>query len=114
MSCAATPIVCAAPPGSFGLPQASVVAAELEDATKRWLEHPANGVAGRGQAARGFVRRLAAALFTKQATTAPVTPDPPPTFTNLQQPPPTSDAAGASEVPEVILVEDDPALAENY
>ena len=52
--------------GSFGFPQASVVAADLEDAAKKWLEHPGNGVADRGQAARSFVRRLAAALFTKQ------------------------------------------------
>ncbi|PYO75552.1 MAG: hypothetical protein DMD64_00085 [Gemmatimonadetes bacterium] len=53
--------------GSFGFPQASVVAAELEEAAKQWLEHPGNGVADRGQAARGYVRRLASALFTKQA-----------------------------------------------
>src|SRR5256885_36254 len=29
--------------GSFGFPQASVVAAELEEAAKSWLEKPANG-----------------------------------------------------------------------
>ena len=56
--------------GSFGFPQASVVAAELENAAKQWLEHPANGAGDRGQAARGFVRRLAAALFTKSMTCA--------------------------------------------
>ena len=104
--------------GSFGFPQASVVAAELEEAAKQWIEHPANGVAGRGQAARGFVRRLAAALFTKQAATRPVTPvtpvapESPPTSTDLHQPAPISDTPGASEVPEVVVVEDDPALAE--
>ena len=92
--------------GSFGFPQASVVAAELEEAAKKWLEHPGNGVAGRGQAARAFVRRLAAALFTKQATAAPppAEPSPPP---DLAAPAPES-----SDVPEVIVVEDDPALAE--
>jgi CheY-like chemotaxis protein/HPt (histidine-containing phosphotransfer) domain-containing protein len=99
--------------GSFGFPQASVVAAELEEATKRWLEHPGNGVADRGPAARGYVRRLAAALFTKQATAAPATAEPPPT---LHQPPsPSTTSAspeGATDVPEVIVVEDDPALAE--
>jgi CheY-like chemotaxis protein/HPt (histidine-containing phosphotransfer) domain-containing protein len=89
--------------GSFGFPQASVVAAELEDAAKHWLEHPGNGIADRGQAARGFVRRLAAALFTKQAA-APSLPYAAPT----PSPPPTD----ASDVPEVIVVEDDPALAE--
>jgi len=92
--------------GSFGFPQASVVAAELEEAAKKWLEHPGNGVAGRGQAARAFVRRLAASLFTKQATAPPppAEPSPPPA---LAAPAPES-----SDVPEVIVVEDDPALAE--
>ena len=92
--------------GSFGFPQASVVAAELEEAAKKWLEHPGNGVAGRGQAARAFVRRLAASLFTKQATAPPppAEPSPPP---DLAAPAPES-----SDVPEVIVVEDDPALAE--
>jgi CheY-like chemotaxis protein/HPt (histidine-containing phosphotransfer) domain-containing protein len=95
--------------GSFGFPQASVVAAELENAAKQWLEHPANGVADRGPAARAFVRRLAAALFTKQ----PAAPSPPP-----QSPPPSLAAPSppsgpeSDDVPEVIVVEDDPALAE--
>ena len=98
--------------GSFGFPQASVVAAELENAAKKWLEQPGNGVGNRGQAARAFVRRLAAALFTKQAAAAPIAAEPPPT---LHQPPPSSKTPvtpDATDVPEVIVVEDDPALAE--
>ena len=97
--------------GSFGFPQASVVAAELEEAAKQWLEHPGNGIADRGQAARGYVRRLAAALFTKQAAAPPTTaapftaPSPP-----IAAPSPHSDEP--SDVPEVIVVEDDPALTE--
>lgn len=95
--------------GSFGFPQASVVAAELEEAAKRWLETPGNGAGDRGQATRGFVRRLAAALFTKQAVAAPspplAAPSPPPV---LAEAPPAS----ASDVPEVIVVEDDDTLAE--
>ena len=109
--------------GSFGFPQASVVAAELEMAAKRWLEHPGNGVAKRGEEARAFVRRLAAALFTKQAAVSPVevVPEPAPaTSTNLHQPPPTSTnpyeppptSTDLPAVPEVIVVEDDPNLAE--
>jgi CheY-like chemotaxis protein len=97
--------------GSFGFPQASVVAAELEQAAKQWLEHPGNGVADRGQAARGYVRRLAAALFTKQtAPSSPplAAPSPPPP---LAAPSPPS-APEAGDAPEVIVVEDDPALAE--
>lgn len=90
--------------GSFGFAQASVVAAELEDAAKQWLAQPANGAATRGAAARGFVRRLAAALFTKQpvAVSPPTTPDAPPT---------THDPS-PGDIPEVIVVEDDAALAD--
>ena len=96
--------------GSFGFPQASVVAAELEEAAKQWLEHPANGAGARGTAARGFVRRLAAALFTKQVSTAPLeTPAPPSTAIIPPSPVPATEP---SDVPEVIVVEDDPALAE--
>ena len=109
--------------GSFGFPQASVVAAELEEAAKKWLEKPGNGVGDRGQAARGYVRRLAAALFTKQATAAPppAEPSPPPPLAAPSPPPlaapsPPPDLAApaldSSDVPEVIVVEDDPALAE--
>ena len=99
--------------GSFGFPQASVVAAELEEAAKQWLEHPGNGVADRGQAARGYVRRLAAALFTKQAV-APTPPsrtthDAPRTTAPQPEPSPPGEK---TDVPEVIVVEDDPALAE--
>ncbi len=98
--------------GSFGFPQASVVAAELENAAKHWLEHPANGVAHRGQDTRAFVRRLAAALFTKQAAVSPAptpTTHDAPRATPLPQPVPPTEQ---SDVPEVIVVEDDPALAE--
>ncbi|HEX9274773.1 MAG TPA: response regulator, partial [Casimicrobiaceae bacterium] len=71
-----------------------------------------NGVADRGQAARSFVRRLAAALFTKQATAAPLAaPSPPPLFAD-PSPPVAAAPEQTSDVPEVIVVEDDPALAE--
>ena len=99
--------------GSFGFPQASVVAAELEEATKKWLGEPANGApggggGGRGAAARGYVRRLAAALFTKQAAVSA-----PPSGASLA---PFADAPrvepSPGEVPEVIVVEDDDTLAD--
>src|SRR5438477_7014487 len=89
--------------GSFGFPQATVVAGELEDAAKAWLEHPGNGVAGRGQAARAFVRRLAAALFTKQAAAAPLAAPSPPAVHVARSPPPAVAAAEPSDVPEVIV-----------
>ena len=98
--------------GSFGFPQASVVAAELEEAAKKWLEHPANGANDRGAAARSFVRRLAAALFTKQAAPPPPAPAAPRPPSPALSPPSPAPASEASDVPEVIVVEDDPALAE--
>jgi CheY-like chemotaxis protein/HPt (histidine-containing phosphotransfer) domain-containing protein len=105
--------------GSFGFPQASVVAAELEEAAKKWLEKPSNGVADRGQAARAFVRRLAAALFTKQAAAAPAIEPPapfaepsPPPHRAAPSPPSAAPEPASTDVPEVIVVEDDPALAE--
>ena len=82
--------------GSFGFAQASVVAAELEEAAK-------SGTLT-GAAARGFVRRLAAALFTKQAATAP------PSSTHAA--PRTTHDPSPGDVPEVIVVEDDAALAD--
>jgi CheY-like chemotaxis protein/HPt (histidine-containing phosphotransfer) domain-containing protein len=90
--------------GSFGFAQGSVVAAELEEAAKQWLAQPADGTAARGAAARGFVRRLAAALFMKQAVAAPslITHDAPP----------TTHSPTPGDVPEVIVVEDDAALAD--
>jgi CheY-like chemotaxis protein/HPt (histidine-containing phosphotransfer) domain-containing protein len=96
--------------GSFGFPQASVVAAELEAAAKQWLENPGNGTGDRGTVTRSFVRRLAAALFTKQAAApapepAPAAPVPPPVAA-------APEPAPASDVPEVIVVEDDDTLAE--
>ena len=103
--------------GSFGFPEATLVAAELEDAAKQWLEQPDNGIAGRGYAARGFVRRLAAALFTNQASVSAPAPEPAPEPSSpppspALSPPSTADATEPTNVPEVIVVEDDPALAE--
>jgi CheY-like chemotaxis protein/HPt (histidine-containing phosphotransfer) domain-containing protein len=98
--------------GSFGFDQATAVAAELEEAAKQWLAQPEQGTDTRGAVARGFVRRLAAALFTKQAAAAPAPTEPPPT---PDQPPPTLTspvAPAATDVPELIVVEDDAALAD--
>jgi len=98
--------------GSFGFAQATAVAAELEEAAKQWLAQPGQGVNTRGAVARAFVRRLAAALFTKRSAAVPVPTEPPP---NLDRPAPTlttSVATAATEVPELIVVEDDAAVAE--
>jgi CheY-like chemotaxis protein/HPt (histidine-containing phosphotransfer) domain-containing protein len=92
--------------GSFGYAQATAVAAELEVAAKQWLAQPGQSASTRGAAARAFVRRLAAALFTKQAAPPP---PPAPAPTAVPAAPAASDAA---DVPEIILVEDDAAVGE--
>lgn len=106
--------------GSFGFAQATAVAAELEEAAKQWLAQPEQGANTRGAMARAFVRRLAAALFTKQRSAA-ASPSPPPVPPPVPPPPPTqalrTDAPPAAardptQVPELILIEDDPAVAE--
>lgn len=97
--------------GSFGFAQATAVAAELEEATKQWLAQPMQGAHTRGATARGFVRRLAAALFTKQRkSTASLPPPPAPEPPRTDAPP--AAAPNPIEVPELIVVEDDPDIAE--
>ena len=50
--------------GSYGFWEASRLAAEMEEAAKRWLAQPHDQVAERGVNARRFVTRLAEALRT--------------------------------------------------
>ena len=103
--------------GSFGFPQASIVAGELEEAAKQWLENPGNGAGDRGSVVRGFVRRLAASLFTKHAAPSPPlhqTAGSPPSQHAVPSPPPHHPAPTREppDVPEVVVLEHDPALAE--
>jgi CheY-like chemotaxis protein/HPt (histidine-containing phosphotransfer) domain-containing protein len=119
--------------GSFGYAGATAVAKELEEAAKQWLAQPAEGASTRGAAARAFVRRLAAALFTKQtAAPAPSPPPPPPPAAAPTPPPPPpppppkpqapppspptpprpAPALDAEDVVDVVVVEEDAALAE--
>jgi CheY-like chemotaxis protein/HPt (histidine-containing phosphotransfer) domain-containing protein len=104
--------------GSFGFAQATAVAAELEEAAKQWLAQPEQGASTRGAMARAFVRRLAAALFTKQRDSAaspshpPAPPPPlPPTQAPRTDAPPAA-ARDPTQVPELIVVEDDATVAE--
>lgn len=106
--------------GSFGFPQATAVAAELEEAAKQWLAQPGHDVSTRGAAARAFVRRLAAALFTKQAAppaaaaaAVPATPAAPvPPAPRTSPPPVATHAPDPGDVPEIVVVEDDAAVGE--
>jgi len=92
--------------GSFGYPQASVVAAELEEAAKHWIEHPGQRSRGPRPGSARIRPSVAAALFTKQSGATPVAAPSPPIDVIASSPPPSGD------VPEVIVVEDDDTLAE--
>lgn len=98
--------------GSFGFTRATAVAAELEEAAKQWLAQPVQGANTRGATARAFVRRLAAALFTKQDSVA----SPAPPLPSIGETPPTDAPPAAArditQVPELIVVEDDAGVVE--
>jgi CheY-like chemotaxis protein len=88
--------------GSFGFTQGSRVAAAMEETAKEWVANPADRSDDRATIVRWFVTRIAWVLGLDPPGDRPpavATPAPPP-------PPP------AGEVPEVIIVEDDTALAE--
>ena len=96
--------------GSYGFAEASQVAAELEEIVKAWLDHPVGSdhAGMRGGVAATLVRRLAASLPLEQeaaeAAQSSAAIAGPATAAEGSRPP--------ADVPEVILVEDDPALLE--
>jgi CheY-like chemotaxis protein/HPt (histidine-containing phosphotransfer) domain-containing protein len=88
--------------GSYGYHEGSRLAAGMEATAKDWLADPADAVADRGALARWFVVRLAAALQLEA----------PPTDRTDRPTAPARRLSDIVEVPEIIVVEDDPALAE--
>lgn len=88
--------------GSFGYHEASRLAAGMEATVKDWLDQPEDRDTDRGALARWFVVRLAE---TWRVDVPPTTRTDRPT--GARRPPPD-----AADVPDVIVVEDDPALAE--
>lgn len=91
--------------GSFGFPEASRLAAGMEATVKDWLATPAGGdtVTDRGALARWFVVRLAETLQVEVPAT---------TRTDRPTAPATPRFSEITAVPDIIVVEDDPALAE--
>src|SRR3989454_408386 len=78
--------------GSFGFMEVSRLAAGMEATVKDWISWPGDPEVDRGSLTRWFVARLAEML-------------------GLEVPPPAPPAP-AGEVPEIVFVEDDAALAE--
>lgn len=87
--------------GSYGFAEATAIAGEIEDAAKEWLAHPTALTDLRSGIAGELLRRLEAAFPAEEASSSPPAPLPPATA-----------PSSAATVPEIFLVEDDPALIE--
>jgi len=92
--------------GSYGFWSASRLAAGMEETAKDWAARPGDTEADRGSLAHWFVLRLAGALGLEAPVSTPAAPQPGPAPTPAERP------RAGPETPEVIIVEDDPALAE--
>ncbi len=92
--------------GSYGFWSASRLAAGMEETAKDWAARPGDTEADRGSLARWFVLRLAGALGLEAPISTAAAPQPGPASMPADRP------RAGPETPEVILVEDDPALAE--
>ena len=87
--------------GSYGFWDASRLAAGMEETAKDWVARPDDPEVERGSLARWFVVRLADIMKLEVPTTRRVDRPSGPTL-----------QADLLNVPEVVVVEDDPALAE--
>lgn len=88
--------------GSYGFPEASRLAAGMEETVKDWLAHPDDDL-DRGALARWFVGRLAEALGLEV---------PPAVRPGRPAAAPAGGEAAGGAAPEVIVIEDDPAFLE--
>ena len=96
--------------GSYGFWEASRLAAGMEETAKDWVAHPHDADLDRGSIAQWFVAQLAESLQLEAPPAgerrAREGGDPPPAPSAT----PAPTGAGA-DAPDVIVVEDDPALA---
>src|SRR5438477_9814072 len=95
--------------GSYGFWEASRLAAGMEETAKDWVARPNDADLNRGSVAQWFVVQLAEALRLEPPPAEERSARPAPT--PAPSPPPAPALAPAPDAPEVILVEDDPALA---
>src|SRR4029077_9914336 len=96
--------------GSYGFWEASRLAAGMEETAKDWVARPDDADLDRGSIAQWFVEQLAdplqlAAPPPGDRAARPVPPAP------LPPAPPAAAPRAETDAPEVIVVEDDPALA---
>jgi len=96
--------------GSYGFWEASRLAAGMEETAKDWVARPDDADLDRGSIAQWFVEQLADSLQLEapppgDRSARPVPPAP------LPPAPPAAAPRAETDAPEVIVVEDDPALA---
>lgn len=97
--------------GSYGFWEASRLAAGMEETAKDWVARPDDADLDRGSIAQWFVEQLADSLQLEapppgDRSARPVPPAPLP-----PAPPVPASPRAETDAPEVIVVEDDPALA---
>ena len=111
--------------GSYGFWPASRLAAGMEETVKDWVARPDDADVDRGSMTQWFVVQLAEALeleppdpparsVTGHAAAAAPAPPPSPSASPSPSPSPAPappSHGGRVDIPEVIVVEDDPALA---
>src|SRR2546429_2776081 len=95
--------------GSYGFWEASRLAAGMEETAKDWVARPNDADLDRGWIAKWFVVQLAGSLQLEAPPPGERSARPAPT--PAPSPAPAPAPAPAPDAPEVILVEDDPALA---
>jgi CheY-like chemotaxis protein/HPt (histidine-containing phosphotransfer) domain-containing protein len=98
--------------GSYGFWEASRLAAGMEETAKDWVARPDDADLDRGSIARWFVAQLAESLQLDPPAAGEPTPRPasaPARAAATAAPAPAP--AAPADTPEVIVVEDDPALA---
>src|SRR3989440_8083698 len=93
--------------GSYGFWEASRLAAGMEETAKDWVARPHEADLDRGSIAQWFVAQLAESLQLEAPPPGERSARPAP----APAPSPAPGPAPAPDAPEVILVEDDPALA---
>src|SRR5947208_3605808 len=93
--------------GSYGFWEASRLAAGMEETAKDWVARPNDADLDRGSIAQWFVVQLAESLQLEAPPPGERSARPAPS----PAPSPAPAPAPAPDAPEVILVEDDPALA---
>jgi len=92
--------------GSYGFWEASRLAAGMEETAKDWVARPNDADLDRGSIAQWFVVQLAQALQLEPPPAREPAPAPAP-----RPRPAPAPVDPAADAPEVIVVEDDPALA---